>query len=89
MKKLQVLVELDNEQYLGEYDIETLTSAQQSSKIVKNIINDIIDEFENEKLTIKIYDEVVFKNGKSKNTTILFTTGEKYQKLVNLYNTIL
>ena len=89
MLELQVIVELDNEQYLGSYNINKPTSAQQSTKIIKDIISDILEEFETTKLTIKVYNEVVFRKGKTTNTTTLYNSGDKYQKLVNLYNNIL
>lgn len=88
--KINVVVELQNkDKYQEEYDIPNISSKRESETTLIDIISDCVETFETNKITIYIYDTIVYKNGKIKNKSLLFDCGRNYQKLVNLYNFIL
>ena len=91
MGKIKVVVEdYQGALYQGEFIIPKITCRSQARQELNKIINEVVEEFETTNLTIKLFGyEVVYKKGKVLHPYVLFSVGENYQKLINLYDTIL
>lgn len=90
--KLNVIVEdYVGNKYQATYETPTIVSRTQAKKELNQIIESVLEEFENDtRLTITLFNHiVVYKNGKTYKPYTLYTCGEKYQNLVNYYNAIL
>jgi uncharacterized protein YpmS len=88
---IKILVEDSQKNlYQGEVTIQKVSSRTQAREELNKIVNEIIEEFETTKLTIKLFNHtIVYKNGKLMKPYTLYDVGEKYQNLVNYYNAIL
>ena len=89
--KIKVFVETNKKElYEATYSVQDIETPYQSKKAVETIINEVLEEFDNDQtITIKIFEDTVFKNGKKQNTTTLFKCGKNYLKYFNLLGGIL
>lgn len=89
--KIKVFVETNKkERYEATYSVQDIETPYQSKKAVETIINEVLEEFDNDQtITIKIFEDTVFKNGKKQNTTTLYKCGKNYLKYFNLLGGIL
>ena len=89
--KIKVSVETNQkERYEATYSIQDIKTPHQSKIVVETIINEVLEEFDNDKtITIKIFEDVVFKNGKKQNTTTLFKCGTNYYKYLDFMGGII
>ena len=70
----------NEELYSCEWETEQIETRANARKELKNIIKEIIEEMETEKIEIYIFGELVFKNGKIKKSFILYSFGKDYIK---------
>ena len=89
--KIKVLVETnEKERYEATYSVQDINTQHQSKTVVNALINEVLEEFDNDNtITIKIFDETVFKNGKKQNTTVLFKSGTNYYKYLDFMGGII
>lgn len=89
-RKVRVEVEVNKyEKYETYYHLPWQISRSESRKLINEIINDTIEEFECKDIIIRVYNEIVYNKGKKENSFIFYYNGPLYQNLINFYNTIL